>query len=382
MSNFDVSIEIQGTAYTVFPGKVLGGALYELVGLSPEEYLLCLDVGGEVDIPISLNDTAILTGGESFVISRKCSELPGNPILKESIPFSLNGEEYVADEAFLYGKITVSEIASRLDYSENQRFILDLDGLADQVLPEQGQIIVGHDWRIISTPYEGEEVDVEDCSNSGKPVPPARHYRIRVGDEKFKVDVPHMLGREILALAGLCNIEQHALYQKLKGGETLVIAPDEKVDFTAPGVERFVTIPLDMTEGFEPRRHFDLPPDDISFLNSNGLPWETVLEKNVRRVLIHELPIPDGYNVQSAVVNLRIESGYPEAQIDMAYFYPDLRRSDGTALKAIASDSFDGKQWQRWSRHRTPQNPWRPGIDNVSTHLSAVQSWLKLELNK
>lgn len=82
------------------------------------------------------------------------------------------------------------------------------------------------------------------------------------------------------------------------------------------------------------------------------------------------------------MVNLRIESGYPEAQIDMAYFYPDLRRSDGTALKAIASDSFDGKQWQRWSRHRTPQNPWRPGIDNVSTHLSAVQSWLKLELNK
>jgi hypothetical protein len=37
--------------------------------------------------------------------------------------------------------------------------------------------------------------------------------------------------------------------QKLRGGQTKRIDLDERVDFTTPGVERFMTLPLDQTEG-------------------------------------------------------------------------------------------------------------------------------------
>jgi hypothetical protein len=37
--------------------------------------------------------------------------------------------------------------------------------------------------------------------------------------------------------------------QKLRGGEVKKIGLDEEADFTTPGVERFMTLPLDQTEG-------------------------------------------------------------------------------------------------------------------------------------
>lgn len=385
MSNFDVPIQIQGGTYQLFPGKVLGSELYSLANISPSELELMLDTPEEVDIPVLPTDTLIITGGESFVVAKPCSDIPDIPALHSPIPFSLNGRLFTGDESFLKGKVTTEELAQMIGKSTSDtRFILDLDGLADQVLPNEGEILVGGNWSIITTPIEdeGSEIDLEDCSSGGGAVEPSHRYRIRVDDQKFTVDVPHMLGRDILKLAGLCNSEQHALYQKFRGGETKVIAPNEKADFTAPGVERFVTIPLDMTEGFEPRRQFQLPDEDVLFLESLNLPWEVVLENNVRRVVVHDFRVPEGYNVDVVSMYMRIESGYPEAQIDMVYFYPELRRNDNSPIKAIASDQFDSKQWQRWSRHRTPNNPWRPGIDNVSTHVSAIRSWLQLELLK
>jgi hypothetical protein len=41
--------------------------------------------------------------------------------------------------------------------------------------------------------------------------------------------------------------------------------------------------------------------------------------------------------------------------------------------------AFANKRYQQWSRHRTAQNPWRPGLDNVCTHLLQVNNWLERE---
>ncbi len=79
---------------------------------------------------------------------------------------------------------------------------------------------------------------------------------------------------------------------------------------------------------------------------------------------------------------LRIEPNYPDTQIDMVYFSPSFTRADNKAIKAVTAQNFDGKIWQQWSRHRTGKNPWRPGVDDISTHLLLVDYWLKSELNK
>jgi hypothetical protein len=128
------------------------------------------------------------------------------------------------------------------------------------------------------------------------------------------------------------------------------------------------------------RRQFQLPESDREFLEARGLPWETIIESNTKWLLIHEFPVPNGYNHNTVTVALMIVAGYPEAQIDMVYFYPALARLDGHQINALASQNIEGKTYQRWSRHRTSQNPWRPGEDDVSTHLSLVEFLVEKEL--
>lgn len=130
------------------------------------------------------------------------------------------------------------------------------------------------------------------------------------------------------------------------------------------------------------RRDFELPQEDREWLEHRGQPFECVNENGVLRVVLHALPVPAGYQVDQTAANVRIDSGYPDAQIDMVYFYPPLQRQDGKPIGALCSDNFDGKVWQRWSRHRTPANPWRPGIDGLATHFALVNHWLEREVLK
>ena len=130
------------------------------------------------------------------------------------------------------------------------------------------------------------------------------------------------------------------------------------------------------------RKQFLLPEEDLEFLGSQPLPWETVEDGGVKRVVIHDYPIPQGYSEIKVDFYFRLEPGYPDTQIDMVYFYPGLTRLDGIGINSIATEPFDGKSWQRWSRHRTPQNPWRVGIDNIGTQIGLVQEWLEKELRK
>src|SRR6185437_12102807 len=130
------------------------------------------------------------------------------------------------------------------------------------------------------------------------------------------------------------------------------------------------------------RRDFGLPEDDMDWLEGLGRPFELVQEGRVQRVILTQWPVPTGYNIDVVSINVRIEPGYPEAQIDMAYFHPALARRDGRPIRALLDEAFDGRVWQRWSRHRTPANPWRPGIDNLATHFALIDEWLARELRK
>ncbi len=129
------------------------------------------------------------------------------------------------------------------------------------------------------------------------------------------------------------------------------------------------------------RRDFALPEMDIDFLNSSQYKWETVRDGSMW-VIIYDYPVPPGYNRSITNVALKIEAGYPVAQIDMVYFSPALQRNNGRPIRALANQRIQGNVWQRWSRHRTGQNPWRVGLDDISTHLQMVNHWMQWELTK
>lgn len=98
---------------------------------------------------------------------------------------------------------------------------------------------------------ELEELEIEEHAKKGgkDPAPLAKRYIIRVDKTKYTVNQPSMTGREILELAGKVPPEAYKLTQKLHGGAAKTIELADPVDFRAPGVERFMTMKRDQTEG-------------------------------------------------------------------------------------------------------------------------------------
>ena len=131
-----------------------------------------------------------------------------------------------------------------------------------------------------------------------------------------------------------------------------------------------------MTDG---RRQFELPGLDREFLDRLRLPWEAVVEQFDRWVILHEFPVAGGYNHATVSAALQLPASYPDTQIDMVYFFPHLARTNGEVIGGLSPQTFDGKSWQQWSRHRTSANPWRRDYDCIETQVLLVDEWLERE---
>lgn len=129
------------------------------------------------------------------------------------------------------------------------------------------------------------------------------------------------------------------------------------------------------------RRVFQLPETDRDFLDVAYPYWEAIAEGQSQWVILDPFEVAAGFNHQKVAVALRITPTYPDTEIDMAYFKPNLARADGKSIRALSTLQMDGQSWQQWSRHRV-SGDWRPGIDNLETHLLYVRSFLELELKK
>ena len=224
-------------------------------------------------------------------------------------------------------------------------------------------------------------VDIEEYARSGKPVPHARRYRYRVNKQHFVTESPELTGRQILERAGLVPVEQYRLRLKERHGPPVEIGLNQEVDLRKPGVERFVAQKKEVQDGLESRRQFTLPAEDVAFLQSLGLHWETVVEGGNFWVVIYGVPLPAGFTERATDVAIQIAAGYPTSPLDMAYFHPPVLRQDGRQIAcANAVQSLDGRTWQRWSRHRIGATAWVPGEDNLERHFMFMQDWWVREI--
>ena len=238
-------------------------------------------------------------------------------------------------------------------------------------------------------------IDLEEHCLNGTPHPTPKagevvYYRFKMDKPHFEQKDPHITGSQLLALVGL-SPQTHKVFELGHGQR--VIGPDETVDLRKLGVERFKSVPKEARDGqvavalveteVEPalRQQFDLALEDQAFLDKQGLPWETLLLGSAGWLLIHNFPVPAGYTVATTTLALALPGSYPTAEIDMMYFAPGLVRRDGRGINALSPQPLDGKNYQRWSRHRPP-GIWRPGIDNIETHVLAVGEWITEELSR
>jgi hypothetical protein len=231
------------------------------------------------------------------------------------------------------------------------------------------------------TGSEVDLVDIEEYARAGKDKPPAKLYRFRVDKAHFESAAPLLTGREILAFAGKTP-ESHLLSMKIAGGSPVQVGADQQVDLRDKGVERFMTVPREATEGRELKREFSLPSDDVEFLNSRGEDWECIVDASAQWVVLANFRVPNGYNHPLVRAAIHIAPGYPDAPLDMVYFSPALSRADGQPIGALSDTSIAGEVFQQWSRHRTGASAWRPGEDGLATHCLHAEGWLMDELKK
>lgn len=84
-------------------------------------------------------------------------------------------------------------------------------------------------------------IDINEYFGKGKLPDPGCYYAIRINNEKYIVEKEAMLGSEILSLMGQSS-DHYFLIQKTKKGKEF-IEPDQLVDFTTVGIERFIAQP-------------------------------------------------------------------------------------------------------------------------------------------
>lgn len=152
MSAHTVSITIDQQKREITPGLTLGSALLSLVPLQGPEQLL-LEVRDDLDIPVASSDGILIQGGEVFSIGKGLPPIEDNPPLKHTIQIHLGGECIPKEKAFHHAKVFGSQLKS-LDPNAQPGDALyaDLDGLADELIPDTLRIILQKHDRFIVVP--------------------------------------------------------------------------------------------------------------------------------------------------------------------------------------------------------------------------------------
>lgn len=191
---------------------------------------------------------------------------------------------------------------------------------------------------------------------------------------KFKIDDKHLewpraciSGFVLRKLADLPA--NYNLWQEIPGQQDRKIADSDVINFDAKGVERFISLIDQTTEGDT------LPSFDQTFLVDHGYQFDVVQQGHETGIILKSLDLPEGkFNVEAADILILLPAGYPDCAPDMFYASPHLTLACGQFPKACAvQHTYAGRVWQRWSRHN---NAWRPGIDGLRTMVARIKTAL------
>lgn len=271
----------------------------------------------------------------------------------------------------------ISEFADKLGQAldaplEHQHFF-QLDHLNEK---EREQILIVLSQAKIEVHVD---LDVDVHIWPAQRVACALKWRYCVHDSMYVSKEPQLTGAQILKQAGF-DPSCYSLFE-IVCGTPQPRGNEELIDLRRAGIERFVTVKKTVTDG---QSHTTLPARDIKELQRRALSWEMHKEGQFHWVILHNYPLPEGYQVTQAKLAVQISAGYPAAPLDMVYVQPPLRRLDAKTIPATTTTVvLQGLRFQRWSRHRDMRtSPWNPNVDGLATHLALADNWFEQEMHR
>jgi Prokaryotic E2 family E len=121
-----------------------------------------------------------------------------------------------------------------------------------------------------------------------------------------------------------------------------------------------------------------VPLSDRQYLENRGLHFEEMLDGSQKGIILRGFQLPlSRFDVERADILILLPSGYPDIPPDMFYLLPWVKLVQGAKYPLAANQaySFNGQDWQRWSRHN---NEWRPGVDGIWTMLKRIENALEV----
>jgi hypothetical protein len=121
-----------------------------------------------------------------------------------------------------------------------------------------------------------------------------------------------------------------------------------------------------------------LPTNDRQYLQDKGFVFNEIVEGSQKGVVIQKYQLPKGkFDVPVVDLLILLRSGYPDLAPDMFHLFPwvKLLKAQKYPNGADQPVQFNGKKWQRWSRHN---KDWRRGVDGIWTMLKRVEKALEV----
>ena len=193
-----------------------------------------------------------------------------------------------------------------------------------------------------------------------------RKFLFKIDDRDLEWPFRFISGFVLKKIAELPD--NYALWLDVRGGHDQKIEDCDLIDLDKPGVERFISIIDQTTEGREL-----IPSTDVDYLKSSDLTFDVIQDGATTGVVLKGFPLPKGkFDHDAADILIMLPAGYPDCAPDMFYALPWLRLSENgrEARAANVVHKFGGKSWQRWSRHCPA---WRPGVDGLHTMIARVR---------
>lgn len=198
-----------------------------------------------------------------------------------------------------------------------------------------------------------------------------RDFKFTVDNHQKEWGKPLITGKVLRKLA---NIQPgYALYLEVRGGQDREVNDTDIVDLSKPGIERFITVIKETTEGLAA-----LPSMDQKYLQDHGIEHEVVNHGGTVAVIFRKFSLPEGrFDQPFADALIILPAGYPDVRPDMFHLLPWARLTATGAYPRAADQAvaFAGQSWQRWSRH---SDAWRPGVDGIHTMIVRMRHALEV----
>lgn len=206
-------------------------------------------------------------------------------------------------------------------------------------------------------------------------------YELNVNGKTIVVEEPEIVVSKALGLAGITDGHNYQIILKIQGEPKKVVDLNTVIDLSKPGIEKLRLIPLEVNNGDSVQGNFEVLPNDRDYLSHAFKKFRTTIENGRRWLIVEDYQLPDGYNHNTVALAVEIPIGYPQAQLDMFYTYPAVQLLTGQQPdRTEHRETIEGKNYQRWSRHRGQTSMWNPAVDSIITHFALIEEAIVREV--